>query len=98
MSLRALLARAAVWKPLSATPPSWLGVVLVLAAFALAHGPRVVHNLPKWHWEDGRHFHHNRQQIHSIAAVSGVFRRPSQWAPSGSRCGAKRPRWSGPRS
>ncbi len=40
MSLRALLARAAVSKPLSATPPSWLGVALVLAAFAVAHGPR----------------------------------------------------------
>jgi len=76
MSLPALLARAAVSKPLSARPPSWLGVALVLAAFAVAHGPRVVHNLPKWHWEDGRHFHHNRQQIHSIA---DCFFEPSAW-------------------
>jgi hypothetical protein len=76
MSIRALFARAAVSKPLSATPRWWLGVALVLAAFALAHGPRVVRNLPKWHWEDGRHFHHNRQQIHSIA---DCFFEPSAW-------------------
>jgi len=54
MSLRALFAPNAVSKP----PPTRLGVALVVAAFAVAHGPRVVHNLPKWHWEDGRHFHH----------------------------------------
>lgn len=46
------------------------------AGFAAVQGLRVVHNLPKWHWEDGRHFHHNRQQIHSIV---DCFVEPSAW-------------------
>jgi hypothetical protein len=53
-----------------------VGIAIVAAAFLVAQGPRVVHNLPKWHWEDGRHFHHNRQQIHSIA---DCFLVPSAW-------------------
>jgi len=53
-----------------------MGILLVLAAFAVAHGPRVVRNLPKPHWEDTRHFRHNRDQIHSLA---DVFRKPSAW-------------------
>jgi len=76
MSFRALFARAQAWTADPATPSVRLGVAIVLAAFAVAHGPRVIHNLPKWHWEDGRHFHHNRQQIHSIA---DCFLMPSAW-------------------
>ena len=48
----------------------------MVAAFAIVQGPRVIHNLPKWHWEDGRHFHHNRQHVHSIA---DCFLVPSAW-------------------
>jgi hypothetical protein len=76
MSFRALFARAQAWNADPAMPSVRLGVAIVLAAFAVAHGPRVLHNLPKWHWEDGRHFHHNRQQIHSIA---DCFLMPSAW-------------------
>jgi hypothetical protein len=54
----------------------YAGILLVLAAFAVTHGPRVVHNLPKYHWEDFRHFHHNREQIHSLA---DCFTKPSAW-------------------
>ena len=36
-----------------------------------------MHNLPKWHWEDGRHFRHNRANIHSVA---DAFTKPSAWA------------------
>jgi hypothetical protein len=53
------------------------GAALVLASFALVHGAHFVRNLPKRHWEDGRHFHHNRTNIHSIA---DCFTRPSAWA------------------
>jgi hypothetical protein len=76
MSLRALFARATAWTAGTATPTVRVGVDVVLAAFVVAQGPRVIHNLPKWHWEDGRHFHHNRQQIHSIA---DCFLVPSAW-------------------
>jgi hypothetical protein len=55
----------------------WWGIALVLAAFAAAHGPRLLRNLPKHHWEDFRHFRHNREQIHSLA---DCFRKPSAWA------------------
>ena len=48
----------------------------MLAAFAVAHGPRVVRNLPKRHWEDSRHFRHNRAEVHSLA---DCFRKPSAW-------------------
>jgi hypothetical protein len=48
----------------------------VVAAFAVVHGPHVVHNLPKRHWEDGRHFHHNREQIHSLTEC---FTKPTAW-------------------
>jgi hypothetical protein len=57
-------------------PSGTAGIAIVVAAFAVTQGPRVVHNLPKWHWEDGRHFHHNRQQIHSLA---DCFLVPSAW-------------------
>ena len=53
-----------------------VGILLVLASFAVAHGPRLIHNLPRHHWEDGRHFHHNREQIHSLVEC---FTRPSAW-------------------
>jgi hypothetical protein len=76
MSLRALFARATAWTAGTSTPTVRVGVAVVLAAFVVAQGPRVIHNLPKWHWEDGRHFHHNRQQIHSIA---DCFLVPSAW-------------------
>ncbi len=33
-------------------------------------------NLPKRHWEDSRHFRHNREQIHSLL---DCFRKPSAW-------------------
>jgi hypothetical protein len=36
----------------------------------------VVRNLPKRHWEDGRHFHHNRDHVHSLA---DCFTEPSAW-------------------
>jgi hypothetical protein len=77
MSLRLFFARAARSRLLTASPPAWVGALVVVAAFALAHGPHVVRNLEKWHWEDGRHFHHNRQQVHSIA---DCFLVPSAWA------------------
>jgi hypothetical protein len=48
----------------------------VVAAAAAAHGPRVVHNLPRHHWEDLRFFRHSRTQIHSLA---DCFVRPSAW-------------------
>jgi hypothetical protein len=76
MSFRALFARAQAWTADTARPSVRVGIAIVLATFVVAHGPRVVHNLPKWHWEDGRHFHHNRQQIHSIA---DCFLMPSAW-------------------
>ena len=76
MSLRALFARATAWTAETAPPSVSVGVAIVLAAFVVAQGPSVLHNLPKWHWEDGRHFHHNRQQIHSIA---DCFLVPSAW-------------------
>ncbi len=63
--------RRAPWNP-----PVWLAVLLVAAAFAAAHGPREVGNLPKRHWEDGRHFRHNRDQVHSLA---DCFTTPSAW-------------------
>ena len=43
----------------------------------MAHGPRVVRNLPKRHWEDSRHFRHSREQVHSLA---DVFGKPSAWS------------------
>jgi hypothetical protein len=76
MSLRALFARSTAWTAETAPPSVRVGVAIVLAAFVVAQGPSVLHNLPKWHWEDGRHFHHNRQQIHSIA---DCFLVPSAW-------------------
>ena len=76
MSLRALFARAQAWTAETAPASLRLGIAVVLAAFVVAQGPNVIHNLPKWHWEDGRHFHHNRQQIHSIA---DCFLVPSAW-------------------
>ncbi|HET6898046.1 MAG TPA: hypothetical protein VFK70_06855 [Vicinamibacteria bacterium] len=76
MALRHFFARVNV-AGASASPLSTrLGIAVVVAAFAIVQGPRVIHNLPKWHWEDGRHFHHNRQQIHSIA---DCFLVPSAW-------------------
>jgi hypothetical protein len=48
----------------------------VIAAAAAAHGPRVVHNLPRHHWEDLRFLRHSRTQIHSLA---DCFLRPSAW-------------------
>lgn len=77
MPLRAMLARAATSRVVRAAPRPGVAVAVVLAAFALSLGPRTVHNLPKWHWEDGRHFHHNRQLIHSLA---DCFLEPSAWA------------------
>jgi len=53
-----------------------VAAVLVIAAAAAAHGPRVVHNLPRHHWEDLRFFRHSRTQIHSLAEC---FVRPSAW-------------------
>jgi hypothetical protein len=76
MSLRGLFARANAWTAENAPPSVRLGVAIVMAAFVAVQGPLVIHNLPKWHWEDGRHFHHNRQQIHSIA---DCFLVPSAW-------------------
>ncbi len=58
-------------------PPTWLAALLVLLAFTIVHGDRVVRNLHHSHWEDGRHFHHNREQIHSLA---DCFRKASAWA------------------
>jgi hypothetical protein len=54
-----------------------LGTVVVVAAFAAVHGPHFARNLPKRHWEDGRHFHHSRTTIHSLA---DCFTKPSAWA------------------
>jgi hypothetical protein len=54
-----------------------LGIVLVVGAFAVEHGAHFVRNLPKHHWEDGRHFHHNRAHIHSLL---DCFTQPSAWA------------------
>ena len=76
MSLRPLFARAAAWAAGTAPPSVRAGIAVVLAAFVVAQGPGVIHNLSKWHWEDGRHFHHNRQQIHSVA---DCFLVPSAW-------------------
>src|SRR6185436_7417138 len=76
MPLRPLFARATAWTAATPAPPLRASVAIVVAAFVLAQGPAVIHNLPKWHWEDGRHFHHNRQQIHSIA---DCFLVPSAW-------------------
>src|SRR3954470_15672121 len=58
------------------TPRGW-GVALVVVAFTAAHGPHLWRNLPKHHWEDFRHFHHNREQVHSVA---DCFVQPSAWA------------------
>ena len=55
----------------------WVAVSLVLATFAVFHGARVVRNLHKWHWEDGRHFHHNREEIHSLA---DCFTKATAWS------------------
>lgn len=54
-----------------------LGILLVLGSFAVEHGTHFVRNLPKHHWEDGRHFHHNRTNIHSLL---DCFTQPSAWA------------------
>ena len=76
MFFRHLFAPLNSFRP-GATPLSTrAGIAIVVAAFAIVQGPRVIHNLPKWHWEDGRHFHHNRQQVHSIA---DCFLVPSAW-------------------
>ena len=76
MFFRHLFAPLNSFRP-GATPLSTrAGITIVVAAFAIVQGPRVIHNLPKWHWEDGRHFHHNRQQVHSIA---DCFLVPSAW-------------------
>src|SRR5438477_1759143 len=61
----------------SARTPVWVAVSLVLATFAVFHGARVVRNLHKWHWEDGRHFHHNREEIHSLA---DCFTKATAWS------------------
>src|SRR5690349_10191198 len=76
MSLRHFFARSTAADPSASPLSTRLGIGIVVAAFAIVQGPRVIHNLPKWHWEDGRHFHHNRQQIHSIA---DCFLVPSAW-------------------
>ena len=76
MFLRHFFARANSGRPGGAAFSTPAGIAVVVGAFALVQGPRVIHNLPKWHWEDGRHFHHNRQQIHSIA---DCFLLPSAW-------------------
>ena len=76
MFLRHFFAHARSARPGGAWLSTRAGIAVVVGAFALVQGPRVIHNLPKWHWEDGRHFHHNRQQIHSIA---DCFLLPSAW-------------------
>lgn len=76
MFLRNLFARVTAAGTGAGAPSARVGIVIVMAAFAVVQGPGVIHNLPKWHWEDGRHFHHNRQQIHSIA---DCFLVPSAW-------------------
>ena len=76
MFLRHFFAHATSARPGGASLSTRAGIAVVVGAFALVQGPRVIHNLPKWHWEDGRHFHHNRQQIHSIA---DCFLLPSAW-------------------
>jgi len=60
-----------------ATRSLWWGILLVVAAFAFSHGPHLWRNLPKHHWEDFRHFHHNRSRIHSLL---DCFRQPSAWS------------------
>ena len=76
MFLRHFFAHARSARPGGASLSTRTRIAVVVGAFALVQGPRVIHNLPKWHWEDGRHFHHNRQQIHSIA---DCFLLPSAW-------------------
>src|SRR5438477_5356119 len=56
---------------------AWWGIALVVAVFAGAQGPYLWRNLPKHHWEDFRHFRHNRDQVHSLR---DCFVKPSAWA------------------
>jgi len=55
----------------------WWGVGLVVAAFLAGHGPHLWRNLPKHHWEDFRHFRHNRDEVHSLR---DCFVKRSAWA------------------
>ena len=76
MSLRSLFDRIATSRVATVAPRPWMAVLLIGTAFAVAHGSRVEKNLPRRHWEDGRYFHHNREQIHSLA---DCFTKPSAW-------------------
>lgn len=67
----------AVWNPARSSPPLWLAALVIGTAFTAAHGLRVVRSLNRRHWEDGRYFHHNRDEIHS---VTDCFVRPSAWS------------------
>jgi hypothetical protein len=53
-----------------------VGVLLVLAALALAQGPAFLEALHHRHWEDRRFFVHNHR---NISTVGECFARPSAW-------------------
>ncbi len=53
-----------------------VGVVIVLAAVAVAQGPAFAQALHRRHWEDRRFFVHNQR---TISTIGECFTRPSAW-------------------
>lgn len=51
-------------------------MAVAAAAGSLAHGPEVVRNLPRYHWEDWRFFRHAKEHVHSPL---DCFTQPSAW-------------------